>query len=526
MNRVAHSLLVVISLALLLAACSEPGDGSKAPMTSLQGVITDAGGAPVPSAAVTLNPVGGQGTSGILRTTSDQTGVYSFSDTGPGTYNLLVTTGDGRGSFKADIAITGTATVTVHIQVTELGAITGIAILEGSPAASAGIDVYIPGTSFLAKTADNGNFHLSGVPAGTYDLYADAPSHKRATITGVAVATGTTTNLPATITLAPENYAPIAAFTTQIDGALLTVDASNSTDPDGSIVNYAWDFGDGATATGVTAWHTYETVGTKTVTLTVTDDGGRSASLTQQVEVETVVTHLAATTDPGSPLTNVTIAPHGTVHFEIDVSPAVAAAGAALYVELDRDLPTEVVWAGDTYYSASSDYFSLDPIGPAASAMLKPNAIALLTACRGSCVILESAASTALVSVTNPTDASVAVSLYAFTEDFQDTNEPGNNTPSGAVPLSLGSAESGALETIGDIDYFQVNADGELGLWGNATINIVFYLYDAAGQEQASFSPNSSIVGIPLGWYIRVEAANQTAAASANSAYYITLEEP
>jgi len=47
----------------------------------------------------------------------------------------------------------------------------------------------------------------------------------------------------------------------------------NSYDPDGGLImSYSWDFGDGATATGVTTSHTYMTLGIYTVTLVVTDE--------------------------------------------------------------------------------------------------------------------------------------------------------------------------------------------------------------------------------------------------------------
>lgn len=526
MNHMRRALLVVISLTLLLAGCSQP-DGQEAPRTSLQGVITDPSGAPVASAAVTLNPVGDQETSGILRTTSDQAGAYSFITADAGTYNLLVTTGDGRGSFKADITITGTATVTVNIEVTPLGAISGVATLEGRPADSAGIDVYIPGTSFLAKTADNGNFRLGGVPAGTYDVYADAPGHKRATAAGVAVTTGTTTSLPATITLEPENYAPQAAFTAQLDGNTLTVDASSSTDQDGSIISYAWYFGDGTTGSGAIAQHTYSTVGTKAVTLTVTDNGGRTSSLTKQVEVveiQPIVQQLEATTNASTPITSVDLVPGGTAHFEITVDSTVSTAGTALYIELNDAFPMEVVWQGDTYYSSSSDYFSLNPVAPAASGLLKPNDISVSVMCRGSCVIVESVASSALVSVTNPTATTATFDLFAFTQDFQDTNEPGNDAPSGAVQLQLNIDEIGALELIGDVDYFLVDAAGTVSFVSISLIEMVAHVHDASGQRLSGpFSPGSQF-HVEAGEYIRVEAATQTAAASANSLYFLMLE--
>jgi PKD repeat protein len=56
----------------------------------------------------------------------------------------------------------------------------------------------------------------------------------------------------------------------------IVFNASASYDPDGFIVSYLWDFGDGTNATGVTAEHTYLLNGSFTVTLTVTDDDGDS----------------------------------------------------------------------------------------------------------------------------------------------------------------------------------------------------------------------------------------------------------
>ena len=52
-----------------------------------------------------------------------------------------------------------------------------------------------------------------------------------------------------------------------------------------TIVSYSWGFGDGAAATGRAVSHSYGAAGTYSVTLTVTNDGGRSASVTKPVSV-------------------------------------------------------------------------------------------------------------------------------------------------------------------------------------------------------------------------------------------------
>jgi len=61
-------------------------------------------------------------------------------------------------------------------------------------------------------------------------------------------------------------------------------DGSGSTD-EGTIVSYAWDFGDGGTGTGVSPTHAYAAAGTYTVTLTVEDDGGLTDTATTSTTI-------------------------------------------------------------------------------------------------------------------------------------------------------------------------------------------------------------------------------------------------
>ena len=81
------------------------------------------------------------------------------------------------------------------------------------------------------------------------------------------------------------NAGPSAVFAVSQDGLSVTLDASASTDPDGTITSYQWAFGDGTTGTGVTIAHTYATAGTYTVALTVTDDDAASTTTMTSVTV-------------------------------------------------------------------------------------------------------------------------------------------------------------------------------------------------------------------------------------------------
>ncbi|HEX5562733.1 MAG TPA: PKD domain-containing protein [Nocardioidaceae bacterium] len=81
------------------------------------------------------------------------------------------------------------------------------------------------------------------------------------------------------------NQAPVASFTSSCSVLTCSFNARASSDTGGPIASYAWDFGDGTTATGATATHTWARNGTPSVTLTVTDNEGLKTSMTQTVSV-------------------------------------------------------------------------------------------------------------------------------------------------------------------------------------------------------------------------------------------------
>ncbi len=76
---------------------------------------------------------------------------------------------------------------------------------------------------------------------------------------------------------------PVASFTSSCGQLSCAFDGSASSDPDGSIASYQWDFGDGASGTGVTARHTFAAGGSYPVTLTVTDDHGLTGTVAHTV---------------------------------------------------------------------------------------------------------------------------------------------------------------------------------------------------------------------------------------------------
>jgi PKD repeat protein len=114
--------------------------------------------------------------------------------------------------------------------------------------------------------------------AGTYNATLTVTDDNGATSTA-EVTVEVTTNVAPTVSIS-------ANRTTAKESDPIAFDGSGSSDSDGTITSYEWDFGDGTTATGPTATHNFSGVGFHTVFLTVTDDDG--ASTTETIDIEIV----------------------------------------------------------------------------------------------------------------------------------------------------------------------------------------------------------------------------------------------
>ncbi|NOQ93899.1 MAG: PKD domain-containing protein, partial [Methylophaga sp.] len=101
--------------------------------------------------------------------------------------------------------------------------------------------------------------------------------------------------------IADTNTPPTAVISaTPISGTsplLVTFEGTSSYDTDGSLVLYAWDFGDGNSATGSQVNHTYNTAGTFTASLTVTDDTAATSTTTVSINVTPQATLPSAPTN-------------------------------------------------------------------------------------------------------------------------------------------------------------------------------------------------------------------------------------
>ena len=93
----------------------------------------------------------------------------------------------------------------------------------------------------------------------------------------------------ATKTIQLQDRLPTAIFTftsgTILTSVSVNFNGTTSFDPDGTIVGYAWDYGDGSTGSGATPSHSYSIAGIYIVKLNVTDNSGSTQVSTQTVTI-------------------------------------------------------------------------------------------------------------------------------------------------------------------------------------------------------------------------------------------------
>jgi PKD repeat protein len=82
---------------------------------------------------------------------------------------------------------------------------------------------------------------------------------------------------------------PVPILSCDVDHMNVTVSASGSFDPDGTVVSYAWSFGDGAVASGFAAIHTYVKPGTYVISLELTDNDGLTSLINRSVDIVDLV---------------------------------------------------------------------------------------------------------------------------------------------------------------------------------------------------------------------------------------------
>ena len=130
--------------------------------------------------------------------------------------------------------------------------------------------------------------------AGTYTVSLTVRDNRSAsrTCSTTATITGGSSNQPPTAR-------PGGPYSATV-GSAISFNGATSSDPDGTISSYNWNFGDGTTGSGATPSKSYNTAGTYTVTLTVSDNLGATHSATTTATIGSA-TNQSPVSRPGGP---------------------------------------------------------------------------------------------------------------------------------------------------------------------------------------------------------------------------------
>jgi len=195
-----------------------------------------------------------------------------------------------------------------------------------------------------ATTTLKFTWNTTDIAEGNYTIRAEASA-----VVGEGD-TADNTYVDGIVTITLPLKAPLASFTyTPADpavGETVTFDASASYDPDGTIVSYSWDFGDGASGSGITTTHVYAAGGTYTVALTAIDNEGLNSTVTMGLTV------LRTTIDVQVEV--------GSIHFRGEIAEFYVLV-SSLGKPIDASINATLYYNGKLYedLSASAEHVSL-----------------------------------------------------------------------------------------------------------------------------------------------------------------------
>jgi PKD repeat protein len=205
---------------------------------------------------------------------SDQSGeIVSHVFTEPGQYDVILTVTD---NLSATSSINSSLTVSPYIDLEVDFSANSTEILVDDP-----IRFNNSTIGGLTPYAYSWDFNNDGIT----DSVEENPEYLYENPGVYTITLHVTDSLFNTVNLTKQDYIsvilsgtyPLAdaggPYTGIIDTPV-SFNGTGSSDPDGTIISYDWDFGDNTTGSGVNPSHTYTAPGTYTVTLTVTDDEG------------------------------------------------------------------------------------------------------------------------------------------------------------------------------------------------------------------------------------------------------------
>ncbi|MFU8887502.1 MAG: hypothetical protein ACNA8N_02730 [Trueperaceae bacterium] len=202
------------------------------------------------------------------------------------------------------------------------------------------------------------------------------------------------------------------------------------------------------------------------------------------------------------------------------------------YVEVTADdLRVTIMTRSGVPLVASSDRAFFQTA--AGDAGVDPSSVGVYFGCYGPCAAMRPSSETYLVEVRNLAPGSRSFDLYAFVMDANDENDRGSRTNDArgtATPIPGVGSYGGAIEWVGDEDWFRYTGSSELELEftvldENLGIELVFYGTSGA-ESPIRGTTDGVITGLYLGDVLRVSSGLARAGPSASSAYFLEVRTP
>jgi PKD domain/FG-GAP-like repeat len=200
-----------------------------------------------------------------------------------GSGDVIPNTDSGWGLWTSGLTTTNSWIKVTLPSVT--GFFTGVATIEVFDAGFVGDATHLvtpPRQLTTGRAWASQVYHFGIGTRSSIDVRVTFPDGRQVTRTSVAPASR--------LSIEPTNNQPPTAVATATPTSAainqtIAFDGTASSDADGTIASYRWEFGDGTQATTATASHAYATAGPFTAKLTVTDDAGSSSSATVAISI-------------------------------------------------------------------------------------------------------------------------------------------------------------------------------------------------------------------------------------------------
>lgn len=221
-------------------------------------------------------------------------------------------------------------------------------------------------------------------------------------------------------------------------------------------------------------------------------------------------------------------------------------AGATHYYELDATGASDLVYAelagssglqvallrttGSTLAVSRSEVYFAGSVGALSTtaASVAPASISVPFVCFGPCAAIAATSDAYVVAVSNPTSQTRSYDLLAYTIDETDTNEP-NDGAAGATLLGAAGGYQGAIERLGDVDYFVYDAPDAVNDYFvvfdpfNAALGLELEILTCPTCTALDGSAGALVEGLLDGDLLRVRSAAGRAGPSATAGYSIEV---